>query len=75
MTKAGSTSPPILHLDKDSLIQSTYYGLGRPEPMIKFSSEAVTDKVQSGLGFIGENEEVMRSLSLNCNIAALPREP
>jgi len=43
--------------------------------MIKFSSEAVTDKVQSGLGFIGENEEVMRSLSLNCNIAALPREP
>jgi hypothetical protein len=37
--------------------------------MIKFSGEAVTDKVRDGLGFSGENEEVMRSLSLNCNIA------
>jgi hypothetical protein len=37
--------------------------------MIKFSSEAVADKVQSGLGFSGGNEKVMRSRSLNCNIA------
>jgi hypothetical protein len=40
--------------------------------MIKFSGEAGTYKVQSGLGFSGENEEVIRSLSLNCNIASLP---
>jgi hypothetical protein len=45
--------------------------LGRPEPTIKFNNEAVTDKVYDGLGFIGENKEVMRSPSLNCNIASL----
>jgi hypothetical protein len=28
MVKAGSTSPPILHRNKDSMTQSTYYGLG-----------------------------------------------
>jgi len=28
MAKAGSASRPILHLDKDSPIPSTYYGLG-----------------------------------------------
>jgi len=39
--------------------------------MIKLSSEPVTDKVRSGLGFSGENEEVMRSHSLNSNIAGL----
>jgi hypothetical protein len=43
--------------------------------MIKFSDEAVTDKVQSGLGFNGENEEVTRSPSLNCDIAGLTQEP
>ena len=32
-----------------------------PEPMIKLSSEAVTDNVLKGLVFSGENEEVMRS--------------
>jgi hypothetical protein len=37
--------------------------------MIKFSSEAVTDNALDGLGFSGENEKVMRSRSLNCNIA------
>ena len=36
--------------------------------MIKFSGEAVTDNGTKKLGFIGENEEVMRSPSLNCNI-------
>jgi len=45
-------------------------GLARPEPTIKFSSEAVTDKVRSGLGFSGEIEEVIRSRSLNYNIAS-----
>jgi hypothetical protein len=42
--------------------------------MIKFSSEAVTDKVQNGVGFSGEKEEVRRSPSLNSNIATLTRE-
>jgi hypothetical protein len=42
--------------------------------MIKLSSEAVTDKVKNGFGFSGENEEGIRSPSLNCNIAALTRE-
>jgi len=41
------------------------------EPMIKFSGEAVTDKVQKGVGFSGENEEVMRSPSLTSDIANL----
>jgi len=48
-------------------------GLGQPEPTIKFSSEAVTDKVKNGLGCSGENEEVMRSPSLNCSIAGMTR--
>ena len=48
--------------------------MGRPEPTIKFSSEAVTDKVKNGLGCSEENEEAMRSPSLNCNIASLTRE-
>jgi hypothetical protein len=39
--------------------------------MIKFSGEAVSDKVKNGLGFSGENKEVMRSPSLNCNITGL----
>jgi hypothetical protein len=34
--------------------------------MIKFSGEVVTDRVQDGLGFSGENEEVLRRGSLNC---------
>jgi hypothetical protein len=34
--------------------------------MIKFTSEALTDKVQKELGFSGENEEIIRSPSLNC---------
>jgi len=42
--------------------------------MIEFSGEAVTDNGTKNLGFIGENEKVMRSLSLNCNIANLTRE-
>jgi len=50
-------------------------GLGRPEPMIKFRNDAVTNGVLKGVGFSGENEKGMRSLSLNCNIATLPREP
>jgi hypothetical protein len=29
MVKAGIASRPILHRDKDSMIQSTYYGSGR----------------------------------------------
>ncbi len=41
--------------------------------MIKFSSEAVTDavtdKVQNKLEFRGENAKVMKSPSLNCDIA------
>ncbi len=55
-------------------IEGKCCGLGRPEPMIKFSGEAGADKVQDGLGFIGEIGEVMRSPSLNCIIAGLPRE-
>jgi hypothetical protein len=50
-------------------------GLGRPGRTIKFSSEPVTEKVQSGPGFIGENEEVIGSPSLNCDIAGLTQEP
>jgi hypothetical protein len=42
--------------------------------MIKFSGEAVSDKVKNGLGFSGENQEVKGSLSLNCDIATLPRK-
>ena len=42
--------------------------------MIKFSSEAVTDKVLKGLGFSGENEEVISSPFLNCDVATLTRE-
>ena len=42
--------------------------------MIKFSSQAVTDKVQNVLGFSGENEELIRSPSLNCDITTLTRE-
>ena len=42
--------------------------------MIKFTSEAVTDKDRKKLGFSGENEEIMRSPSLNCNVATLTRE-
>jgi hypothetical protein len=41
--------------------------------MIKFSTEAVMHKVQKGVGFSGENEEVIRSPSLNCNIATLAK--
>ena len=36
---------------------------------IKFSSEAVADEVPKVRGFSGENEEIIRSRSLNCNIA------
>jgi hypothetical protein len=43
--------------------------------MIKFSSEAVTDKVQNKLEFRGENAKVMKSPSLNCDIAGLTQEP
>jgi hypothetical protein len=42
--------------------------------MINFSSEAITSVVLEAIGFTGENEEVMRSPSLNCNIATLTRE-
>jgi len=42
--------------------------------MIKFISEGVTDNGTKKLGFIGENEEAMRSLSLNCDITTLTRE-
>jgi hypothetical protein len=41
--------------------------------MIKISSGAVTDKVLKGLGFSGENEEVTKSPSLNCDIATLTK--
>jgi hypothetical protein len=41
-----------------------------PNP-IKPSSEAVTGKIQNRLRFSGENEEVIRSRSLICNIASL----
>jgi hypothetical protein len=37
--------------------------------MLKPSSEAVTDKAKKGLRFSGENEEVLRSPSLNCDTA------
>jgi hypothetical protein len=30
-------------------------GLGRPEPMINFSSEAITSVVLEAIGFTGEN--------------------
>jgi hypothetical protein len=43
--------------------------------MIKLRNDAVTDKVQSGLGFSGGNEEVMRSRSLNWNITNLTQKP
>jgi hypothetical protein len=43
--------------------------------MINFSSEAITSGVLEAIGFSGENEEVMRSPSLNCNIATLTRKP
>jgi len=38
--------------------------------MIKFRNDAVTNGVLKGVGFSGENEKGMRSLSLNCNIAS-----
>jgi len=44
-----------------------------PNP-IKPSSEAVTGKIQNRLGFSGENEGVIGSPSLHCNIAGLTRE-
>jgi hypothetical protein len=44
------------------------------DSLIRFSSEAVADKVKNGLGFSGENEEVMRSHSLNSDIPNLTRE-
>jgi hypothetical protein len=37
----------------------------------KLSSEAVTDKVENGLGLSGEDEEGIRSHSLNCAIATM----
>jgi hypothetical protein len=41
---------------------------------IKFSSQALTDKVLKGRGFSGENEEVIRRSSLNRDIASPTRE-
>jgi hypothetical protein len=43
--------------------------------MIKFTSEAVTDKVLKGLGFSEENEEVTGNPSLNCNLASQELRP
>jgi len=48
------------------------FGTARTNDLV--SGEAVTDKVKTGLGFSGESEEVMRSLSLNCNVASLTRQ-
>jgi len=42
--------------------------------MIEFSGEAVTDNGTKKLGFSAENEEVMSSPSLNCDITTLTRE-
>jgi hypothetical protein len=52
-----------------------YFSLEQPEPMIRFSSEAVSDKFQNSPGFGGEMDEVIRSPFLYCNIASLTREP
>jgi hypothetical protein len=39
--------------------------------MIKSGDEVVTDNVYNGLRFSGENEDVIRSPSLHCNVASL----
>ena len=41
---------------------------------IQLPPEAVADKVQKTYGFSIENEKVMRSPSLSCNVASLARE-
>ena len=48
--------------------------LGTAEPTIKFSSEAVTGKIQTDLGLAERIRKFVRSPPLNYNIASLPRE-
>jgi hypothetical protein len=54
-----------------------YFSVGQPHLsdgyLAKFSSESITDKLQDGRGFSGENKDVVGSRCVNCCTATLIR--